>query len=88
MVLAYLLMTVKSGSERQVARILMKHKEVDNIHILFGEYDLIAKVICKDNMDLQSFIIDNIRTVKDIQTTSTLIAADITSETDNNEFVK
>ena len=35
-----------------------------------------------------SFIIDNIRTVKDIQTTSTLIAADITSETDNNEFVK
>ncbi len=88
MVLAYLLMTVKAGAERQVANRLMKNEEVENIHILFGEYDLIARVICKDNMDLQSFIIDKIRTISDIQATSTLIAADVTSETDKNEFVK
>ena len=35
MVLAYLLMTVKAGAERQVANRLMKNEEVENINILF-----------------------------------------------------
>ena len=82
MVLAYLLITVEKGKERIAGEKLLHFPEVKNVHILFGEYDLIAKLQTENEIKLQRLITENIRSVEEITGTRTLIAADITKETD------
>jgi len=73
--LAFLLMTVRKGSERFVGDKLLELKHVKNVHMLYGEFDMIARVEVDNLLDLQKFIIDEIRSIKEIGMTDTLIAA-------------
>ena len=45
---AYVLITTKSGSERVVVEALRKLQEIKEMHILYGEYDIIARVQVSD----------------------------------------
>jgi len=77
MTLAFVLLAVRVGSEKAVIKKLLEYIEVEDAHILFGEYDIILKVNSNDNNSLQSFILEKVRSITDIEQTSTLISAEI-----------
>ncbi len=80
MVLAYILITVKSRQESRVAAELVKSKYVENIHLLYGLYDMILKVKAVDLDDLHNFTVNILPSIKEIDRTTTLIVADKTKD--------
>ncbi len=72
-VLAYVMFKVSSGTEREVAQKLIEFDEVIHADIIFGEYDVVAKVMTNDLAALEDFISDHIRNVPNILVTSTMI---------------
>ena len=78
MVLAYILITVKNRQESRIAAELIKSKYVDNMHLLYGMYDMILTVKAIDLEDLHKFTVETLSKIKDIDRTATLIVADKT----------
>lgn len=74
MVTAYILLIVKPGEESAVADKLRNMKEVKDVSVVYGEYDIIAKVEGKDMQGLQNFLIKHIRALDQIERTSTMIS--------------
>ena len=72
-VLAYVLFKVGSGTEREVAQKLTEFEEVLHADIIFGEYDVVAKMSTKDLDSLEDFVSEKIRTVPNVLVTSTMI---------------
>ena len=72
-VLAYVLFKVSSGTEREVAQKLIDFGEVMQADIIFGEYDVIAKLLTKDLNTLESFVSEKVRNVPNVLVTSTMI---------------
>jgi DNA-binding Lrp family transcriptional regulator len=72
-VLAYILFKVGSGTEREVAQKLIGFDEVLQADIIFGEYDVVAKMSTKDLESLEDFVSEKIRTVPNVLVTSTMI---------------
>jgi len=68
-------MTVKKGSERFVGDKLLELNPVKNVHMIYGEFDMIAKIDVDSLLGLQKFIIDEIRSINEIGMTDTLIVA-------------
>ncbi len=73
--IAYLLISLKESSEQDVLLELTDMEEVIEAHILFGEWDLIAKVNIESPQDMGTFVMEKIRSLPQIKITSTLIAA-------------
>lgn len=74
-VYGYILVTLKSGAERDVCEKVANFEEVVQVDELYGEYDAIAKVRVKDLADLDKFLTDKLRTLSDIFLTTTMIVA-------------
>ncbi|MDD5182018.1 MAG: Lrp/AsnC ligand binding domain-containing protein [Candidatus Nanoarchaeia archaeon] len=74
MVVAYVLLIVKPGDESNVAEKLKKKKEVKDVSVVYGEYDIIAKVEMPNMEGLQNFLIKEIRGMDEIERTSTMIS--------------
>lgn len=72
---AYILFKVSSGAEREVCKKIADFDEVLVAGIIYGEYDLIAKVSTSSLEALEEFMAEKIRTVPDILVTSTVIIA-------------
>jgi len=72
-VLAYVLFKVNSGTEREVAQKLIEFDEVIQADIIFGEYDVVAKMSTKDIDALENFVSEKVRTVPNVLVTSTMI---------------
>jgi len=77
--LVYILIITKYGKKKEVSNKLLKFKEIEDLHELYGQYDIIIKVSAPDMRKLEDFIQNNIRTIKDIQATQTLVVSDIPS---------
>lgn len=73
MIKAYILIVVQSGGEEKVKQSLGESEQVKDISIVYGEYDIIMKVEVPEMQDLQEFIIKNIRGIKEVDRTSTMI---------------
>ncbi|MGD0072224.1 MAG: Lrp/AsnC ligand binding domain-containing protein [Candidatus Bathyarchaeia archaeon] len=72
-ILAYVLFKVASGTERDVSQKLIEFDEVIQADIVFGEYDVIARV-ATDGLDkLEEFVSQKVRTVPNVLVTSTMI---------------
>ena len=74
-VLAYVLFKVSSGSERDVCKKLIEFDEVLHADILFGEYDVVAKIETPELFNLEEFISLKIRNVPNVLVTSTMIVS-------------
>lgn len=74
-VLAYVLFKVSSGSERDVCQKLIEFDEVLQADIIFGEYDVVAKVETPELSNLEEFISLKIRNVPNVLVTSTMIVS-------------
>jgi DNA-binding Lrp family transcriptional regulator len=72
-VLAYVLFKVSSGTEREVAKKLTEFDEVQQADIIFGEYDVVAKMLTSDLETLEGFVSEKVRTVPNVLVTSTMI---------------
>jgi DNA-binding Lrp family transcriptional regulator len=73
MVKAYVLINVKPETENEVARVLSKTPGVASTDLLFGYYDIIAKIET-DNLNDVGKIVENIRNrARGIEKTSTMI---------------
>jgi len=73
--IAYILISLKHSDENEIQEKLQKHKEVIDVHILFGEWDLMAKVDVSSPEELGTFVMEKIRGLPDVRLTSTLIVA-------------
>jgi DNA-binding Lrp family transcriptional regulator len=74
-ILAYVLFKVSSGSEREVCQKLIDFDEVLHADIIFGEYDVVAKISTIELSNLEEFISLKIRNVPNVLVTSTMIVS-------------
>jgi DNA-binding Lrp family transcriptional regulator len=71
-VAGFVLIHISPAHEHEVFNKLLKLKEVIELHPLFGEYDLIAKIEAKDYESIGEIIIHKIKTIDGIIDTTTL----------------
>lgn len=72
---AYVLFKVSSGTEREICRKIAEFDEVSEANIIFGEYDLIAKVQAENLQRLEEFLTNKIRSIPTVILTSTMLVA-------------
>jgi DNA-binding Lrp family transcriptional regulator len=63
----------KSISQRKVAKELASFPEVQEVHIISGEWDIIIKVKAKDVDSIGKYVVDKLRLVKGIAKTLTCL---------------
>ena len=68
-------------SQRDVAREVARFSEVQEVHIISGDWDLLIKVKSRDVDSIGRFIVDKLRTVKGIEKTITCMVFDTAKET-------
>ena len=77
MAIGFVLITTKPGKEQSVRDALDNIEYVTNKWILFGEFDLIARIQSDDEFTLTKTIVEMIRPIEGIIDTRTLIGAEL-----------
>lgn len=75
MITAYIMIIAKSGMERSVVETLADLEAIKEVDVVYGDYDIIARLELDEVAELSDFIMTNIRPVEGVQRTSTLIIA-------------
>jgi DNA-binding Lrp family transcriptional regulator len=68
-------------SQREVAREVATFPEVQEVHVISGDWDLLIKVKTKDIDAVGRFVVDKLRTVRGIEKTVTCMVFDTAKET-------
>ena len=76
--IAFVLINTELGSEREVLTALRKLSEVKEAHVLFGVYDIIARIESDSVERLKEVVNSNIRSLSKVRSTLTMISAEIT----------
>ncbi len=71
MVVGFVLISTAPGKEHEVYEALKKLPEIVELHPLFGEFDLIAKLEVKDYNELGRIVVEKIRMVDGVIDTKT-----------------
>lgn len=74
--LAYVLISISGFDERDILSKIRDINEIKEAHILFGEWDIIAKIEAPTSEALTSVVIDKIRSLDGVELTSTLIVGE------------
>jgi len=80
-VFAYVLVTMKSGSEKEVLKRVSSFEEAIEVNLVYGEYDALVKVRVEELFQLDKFLTDKLRALPDVFLTTTLIVAKQYKET-------
>ena len=72
MAIGFVLITIAPTHEHDVSTKLSKVSEIIELHPLFGEYDLIAKIEAEDFEKLGSIVVNKIRSIEGVIDTKTL----------------
>ena len=72
MAIGFVLISTAPAKEQDVYNELLKVKEIVELHPLFGEYDLIAKIETKDFNQLGKVVVERVRSVVGVIDTKTL----------------
>ena len=72
---AYVQITLDRAREDDILESLKVMDEVVEAHILFGTWDLIAKIKLNGPEELAGFVIENIRSLPGVKMTATSIVA-------------
>ncbi len=72
MAIGFVLINVAPAHEHEVYKILSKIPQIIELHPLFGEYDLIAKIEADDFEELGTIIVNKIRSITGVLDTKTL----------------
>jgi len=75
----------KSGigeiSQREVARRIATFPEVQEVHIITGDWDILLKVKMKNVDELGEFVVDKLRMIRGVDKTLTCVVLDTIKET-------
>ena len=71
---AYVIATVKRGKEHDAAQKIRKTKEVTEVLVTYGLYDIVVRIEARSLGQLDKIVTD-IRQMAEIQQTSTLVGA-------------
>ena len=71
---AYVVATVKRGKEHDAAQKIRKTKEVTEVLVTYGLYDIVVRIEAKSLGQLDKIVTD-IRQMAEIQQTSTLVGS-------------
>jgi len=71
--LAYVLITVKSGSEREFLKEISKFNQVVEANLVIGENDIVIKIDVKDISHMDKLLTDKLRVIPDVFLTTTMI---------------
>jgi len=71
---AYVVATVKRGTEHKVAEKIREMKEVTEVLVTYGLYDLVVRIEAKSLGHLDKIVTD-VRQMEEIEQTSTLVGA-------------
>ena len=78
MALAFVCVRIGSGEQQGLDRaVLERIKEISGVleaHLVFGRYDVVAKVQSKDTDDLSGLVVDRIKSIPGVLWTETYIA--------------
>ena len=77
MAIGFVLITTSAGFEHEIRAALDEIELVTDRWMLFGEYDLIASIQTNDEASLTRCIVEEVRTIKGIKDTKTLIGAEL-----------
>jgi len=80
MTTAYVLLRIKPGMDRNVLHAVKKLNQVRTVETLYGEYDMFIKIEVETLEELDSFIFDTIRTIKGVESSTTLITIKVPGE--------
>ncbi|HDM25216.1 MAG: Lrp/AsnC ligand binding domain-containing protein [Thermoplasmata archaeon] len=72
MAIGFVLVSAAPAHEHEVYNALLKIPEIVELHPLFGEYDLIAKIEAPDFDTLGNIVVNKIRSIKGVVDTKTL----------------
>lgn len=72
---AYVQIALENADETEIKDNLKGFPEVKEVHILFGEWDLMAKLEVESPEELATFVMEKIRSIEGVKLTSTLIVA-------------
>ena len=72
--LAYLLVRVLED-EQGVMETLKEMEEVREVYVLFGEWDLLVKLEMPNPEMVGTFVMEKVRSIKEVKLTSTMIVA-------------
>ncbi len=70
-------MNVEPGMEFSVFETVKELDKVADATLLFGDYDIIIKVIAEDMSAIAAFVVENVRQVEGVLNTKTLAGAEI-----------
>ena len=76
MVKAYVLIKVDGNDSNKVANSINALEEVENLHHIYGGFDLIAVIKTKNIIKLKEDVIERISKIKGVSETSCMIVAD------------
>lgn len=74
-VLAYVLVTLNPGTEKNILEKVAFFDEVLKVSMMYGEYDALVQVSTESLDQLNKFLTDKLRVLPDIFQTATLIVA-------------
>lgn len=74
MVTAFVLISVEDRSVHETIKCLLPVKGITEMHIVAGEYDLVAVIRVSDNQELGKIITQHIVTATGVEKTKTLFA--------------
>ena len=77
MATGYVLVNVEPGMEFSVFETVRGLEKVADATLLFGDYDLIVKVISEDMSSIAEFVVEKVRQVEGVLNTKTLAGAEI-----------
>ncbi|MEM0084966.1 MAG: Lrp/AsnC ligand binding domain-containing protein [Candidatus Methanomethylicia archaeon] len=73
---AFVLINTEIGSEREVAKELVKIDGVEEAYVIYGVYDIIAKVKAENLDKLKEIITLKIRKMEKVRSTLTMIVVE------------
>ena len=77
MAVGYVLVNVTPGMEIAAYNSIKSMENVDDITVLFGDYDLIVKLVADDVASIAKTVVETIRPVQGVLNTKTLAGADV-----------
>ncbi|MCH1540489.1 MAG: Lrp/AsnC ligand binding domain-containing protein [Candidatus Poseidonia sp.] len=77
MSVGYVLINVTPGTEKSVYRSVIELPHVDDATVLFGDHDLIVKLVADDLATIAKAVVEHIRQVPGVVETKTLAGAEI-----------
>lgn len=72
MATGFVLIRVEPGREREVFDEIIKVEEVAEVHLLFGEYDLIIRIEAETYDLIGEVVVDKVRKIPGVASTKTL----------------